>query len=170
MNNILKKIDVKFEKKDLTDLYRYILLNNMTIRVLLIACILLAGQSVMNIIKYRAQAAPTLVITLVFLVILPLTLARQIKRQVLKRKEHDTVTTYIIKNDEIESRNGTVVNIIKWGNFRKVVETKNCLIFIREANKVFLIPKRYLNEQEFKDLKELLNKNIEASKLKLKRK
>jgi len=167
MKNIFKKIDVKFEGKDLTDLYGYILLNNITIRVLLIACILLAGQSVMNVIKYKEQAVPTLMITLVFLVILPLTIVRQIKKQVLKREEYNKVTTYIIKQDEIESRNGTMVNIIKWSNFKKVVETKNCLIFIREANKVFLIPKRYLNEQEFNSFTDMLNKNIEASKLKL---
>lgn len=170
MNNIIKKIDVIFEEKDLKDLYGYMLLSNMTIRVLLIACVLLAGQSVMNVIRYRAQALPTLAITLVFLVVLPLTIVRQIKKQVLKREEYKKVTTYIIKENEIESRNGAVVNIIKWENFKKVVETKNCLIFIREDKKVFLIPKRYLDEQEFKTLKNILNENIETSKLKLKRK
>ena len=170
MNNIVKKIDAQFEKKDLTDLYWYLTFSNNTMKILLVAFVFLIGQSVMNVIKYPEQALPTLAIRLAVVIFLPFVLMRQIKKQVLKKENHNKLITYIIKQDEIESRNGTEVHIIKWDKFKKVVETKNCFIFIRTGNKIFLIPKRYFEELELKNFKGMIIENVEASKLKVKRK
>ena len=119
---------------------------------------------VVDIINNNASTLIVLIVSIGFLLLYPIFLLRQVKKNYKTNKIFQEQLNYQLTNDSIQIRGETFDSVQKWTGFYKIKETKVFFLFYRGEGAATFLDKRMFTDTELTNFKQFIRSlNIKYS-------
>lgn len=115
---------------------------------------------------YQIAAGCLFVFVILYSSILhPILVKKNLKKQFHTNKLLQQEIEYIFSENGLQRKSESIDCIYKWSDIYKIIERKSMLIIYESSNGVFILPKRFFNnDKELIRVKELVKENISKNK------